>query len=272
MIRADSDSNYLQLFEGGTDSSHVAILHSNQANPSWLKDEFEAVDEDFNPGAISVDDNAPTLEIADTEYGYHYAAKRQGPAGDDGRESYSVRVTPVLLPMCRIIPAPAFQFYVFEVPLHDGRTSTYLVSHGPNPVPRADILRIMGLDNTQFFDDETCQFEATWADRLGQDRAGMKNSWSGFAGIEQEDLIIALSMGPVVDRTKETLVAADRAVVHLRRRLLESVRRNEAGESPIGLDATDMASVQALCDTVVRAGEQWQELLPGNMQDPHRSR
>ena len=266
VIRVDSDSNYLQLFEGGTDSSHVAILHSNQANPSWMNDEFSAVEEDFNPGAISVDDNAPILEIADTAYGYHYAAKRQGPAGDDGQESHSVRVTPVILPLGRIIPAPAFQLYVFEVPQHDGRTSTYLVNHGPHPVPRAEIMRIMGLDNTTFFDDESCQFEATWADRLGQDRAAMKESWSGFSGIEQEDLIMALSMGPVVDRTKETLVAADRAVVHLRRRLLESVRLHEAGELPIGLDIADLSSVQALCDTVVPVGERWQALLAGNME------
>ena len=93
----------------------------------------------------------------------------------------------------------------------------------------------------------------------------MKDSWTGYSGIEQEDVIMALSMGPVVDRTKETLVAADRAVVHLRRRLLESVRRHEAGEQPIGLDVVDLTSVEALCDTVVPVADDWQALLPGNM-------
>lgn len=265
VIRADSDANYLQLFEGGTDSSHVAILHSNQANPSWMDDDFTPVDEDFNPGAISVDDNAPVLDIQDTAYGYHYAAKRQGPPTDDGRDTHSVRVTPVILPTCRIIPAPAFQVYVFEVPQHDGRTSTYLVNHGPHPVPRSDFLRIFGLDDERFFDDETCQFVATWEDRLGQDRAAMKDSWTGYSGIEQEDLIMALSMGPIVDRSKEVLVAADRAVLHLRRRLLESVRLHEAGGEPIGLPLTDLSPVEALCDTVVPVDEEWRALLPGNM-------
>lgn len=264
VIRVDSDSNYLQLFEGGTDSSHVAILHSNQANPSWMNDEFEAVDEDFNPGAISVDDNAPVLDIVDTEYGYHYAAKRQGPTTDDGQATYSIRVTPVLLPMGRIIPAPSFQLYVFEVPQHDGRTSTYLINHGPHPVPRADMMRIMGLDDERFFDDDTCAFEASWSEMLGQDRAAMSDSWTGFSGIEQEDLIMALSMGPIVDRTKEHLVAADSAVVHLRRRLLESVRLNEDGRPPIGLEVSDLSDVKALCDTVLPADEPWGDLLPGN--------
>lgn len=265
VIRVDSGSNYLQLFEGGTDSSHVAILHSNQANPSWMNDEFTPLDEDFNPGAITVDDNAPVLDIQDTEYGYHYAAKRQGPPTADGRATHSLRVTPVILPTCRIIPAPAFQIYVFEVPQHDGRTSTYLISHGPHPVPRSEMLRIFGLDDERFFDDDTCQFDAGWADGLGQDRAAMKDNWSGYSGIEQEDLIMALSMGPIVDRTKEVLVAADRAVVHLRRRLLESVRRHEAGEDPIALQLSDLSTVEALSDTVLPTGESWQQLLPGNM-------
>jgi phthalate 4,5-dioxygenase oxygenase subunit len=264
VIRVDSDSNYLQLFEGGTDSSHVAILHSNQANPSWIDDEFSPVDEDFNPGAITVNDNAPSLDIQDTEYGFHYAAKRQG-STTDGRAAHSIRVTPVILPTCRIIPAPSFQVYVFEIPQHDGRTSTYLITHGPHPVPRSEMMRVFGLDDERFFNDETCEFDATWIDRLGQDRAAMKESWSGYSGIEQEDVIMALSMGPIVDRTKENLVAADRAVVHLRRRLLDSLRLHEAGDDPIALRLADLSTVEALCDTVVATDESWQELLPGNM-------
>jgi phthalate 4,5-dioxygenase len=63
----------------------------------------------------------------------------------------------------------------------------------------------------------------------------MHENWSGFSGIEQEDAVIAVSMGPVVDRPKEYLVAADQAVVYLRRRLLESVRRVEGDGDPIGV-------------------------------------
>jgi hypothetical protein len=46
---------------------------------------------------------------------------------------------------------------------------------------------------------------------MNQDRDRMHENWSGFSGIEQEDAVIAVSMGPVVDRTKENLVAADQA-------------------------------------------------------------
>ncbi len=265
VIRINTHANYLQLFEGGVDSSHVGILHSNRANPTWMQNTFTAVlDEDYNPGAISVPDNCPTLEAENTDYGYHYVAKRKAAALPDGRTALSIRVTPVILPTCRIIPSPAFQFFVFEVPQDDEWTSTYLLCHGPKAIARADILRIMGLDDERFWNPKTCDFRATWADHLGQDRAAMKENWTGLSGIEQEDAVLAISMGPIVDRSKEHLVPADSAVVRLRRRLLESVRLVEQGQEPIGNQLADLCHVRALADTVIGAEDDWREEVQGN--------
>ncbi|WP_329285893.1 Rieske 2Fe-2S domain-containing protein [Streptomyces sp. NBC_01455] len=264
VIRLNTPVNYLQLFEGGVDSSHVGILHSNQANPTWMNDEFTArEDEDFNPGALASGDNAPTLDIEDTAFGFHYVAKRQGPPAADGRPATSIRVTPAILPVTRIIPAPAFQFFVFEVPQSDTVTSTYIIAHGPKPIDRAEIIRIMGLKEP-FWNDEDCDFRADWANRLGQDRSRMKDNWTGFDGIEQEDAVLAMSMGPILDRTREHMVAADRAVIHLRARLLESVRRHEEGEAPVA-HGLDLADVRSLPDTVIAQDDRWQDLVPGNV-------
>jgi phthalate 4,5-dioxygenase len=79
VLRINTAANWLQLYEGGTDSSHVGILHSNRANPGWLTDSFVRSGEDYNPGALAVADNAPVLDVEATEYGYHYVAKRRGP-------------------------------------------------------------------------------------------------------------------------------------------------------------------------------------------------
>jgi len=264
VIRLNTAANYLQLYEGGTDSSHVGILHSNSANPSWMLDEFTHVEDEDNPGALAVSDNAPALDIEDTAFGYHYVAKRQGPPGPDGEPTHSVRVTPVLLPVGRIIPAPAYQFFVFEVPQSDTVTSTYIVAHGDRPIDRGRILALMGLDDPRFWNDRDCDFRADWSDRLGQDRSRLHESWTGFGGIEQEDAVLAVSMGPIVDRTKEHVVAADRAVLHLRARLLESVRRHEDGLDPIGLDVVDYTRVRSLPDTTVPVDQPWQALVPGN--------
>ena len=48
-------------------------------------------------------------------------------------------------------------------------------------------------------------------------------SFTGIKGVNLQDLIIQESMGPIVDRTKENLGAADLAIVHFRRKLLASM-------------------------------------------------
>jgi phthalate 4,5-dioxygenase len=53
-------------------------------------------------------------------------------------------------------------------------------------------------------------------------------------------------------------------VIHLRLRLLESVRRHEDGEQPIGL-GVDVSGVRSLPDTVIGTGDRWQALVPGNV-------
>lgn len=264
VIRLNTQANYLQLFEGGCDSSHVGILHSNQANPTWMLDEFSPQDEDFNPGALASSDNAPTLEIEDTAFGFHYAAKRQLPSTAADIDGFSARVMPVILPFVRVIPAPAYQFFAFEVPRDTASTSTYLIAHGSKPIDRDEIIRIMGLTDSRFWNDDDCNFTVDWSDGMGQNRSRMATDWTGFDGIEQEDAVLAVSMGPVVDRTKEHMVAADRAVIHLRARLLESVRRNEDGRDPICLDLTDLDDIRSAPDTQISTNEHWRSLVPGN--------
>jgi phthalate 4,5-dioxygenase len=265
VVRVNVPTNWLQLFEGGVDSSHVGILHSNRANPSWMEDEFTPSDVDFNPGALAVSDNAPELEIEDTAFGYHYVAKRKGPATEDGSPTFSIRVTPVMLPFGRIIPAPAYQLGVFEVPLDDVSTAHYLIMYGDKPIDRAKFIELSGLASPHFWNDEDCNFRADWSDGLGQDRTQMKDNWTGFSGVGQEDYIMSVSMGEILDRTQEHVVAADRAVLHLRAKLLESMRLHEAGEEPIGAAVIDFTPIRALADTVIGTDERWQDHVPGNL-------
>ena len=97
VFRVNTPANYLQLWEGGTDSSHVGILHCNLANPEWKsKPDFVPAADDYTSVALAVGDNAPLIDTENTEYGYHYAAKRQGPKLPDGTETHSVRGTAVI--------------------------------------------------------------------------------------------------------------------------------------------------------------------------------
>jgi len=273
VFRINTPANYLQLFEGGTDSSHVGILHCNLANPAWkTKPEHVPDASDYTSVALAVDDNAPDLEIENTEYGYHYGAKRRGPPTADGRPTHSVRVTAVIFPTCRIIPLARYQFFVFEVPQNDVRTSTYIIAHGPQSFDRKKMLGVLGLDNDRLWNEKDCDYRVSEDNLFGQDRSKMDVAWSGLSGLVPEDSSIGVSMGPIVERHKEMLVAADAAVVRLRHRLLESVRGHEAGLDPFGLNIADYSKVRSLADTNVPVGEHWQDFLPHNLSLAHRKR
>jgi len=266
VFRINIPANYLQLYEGGTDSSHVGILHCNLANPEWKnKASFVPEPGDYTSVALAVGDNAPDVELENTPYGFHYAAKREGPTTADGRKTISVRVTAVIFPTGRIIPITQYQFFVFEVPQDDYRTSTYIVAHGPKPFDRAKMIAVLGLDNPKLWNEETCDYLATRQNRYGQDLSRMGDTWSGLPGLVPEDASIGVSMTPIVERHKELLVAADSAVVRLRHRLLESVRLSESGQPPLGVTIADYSKVRSLADTNVPEGEPWQQHLPHNL-------
>jgi phthalate 4,5-dioxygenase len=248
VLRINVKTNYLQLWEGGADSSHVGILHSSDARPGWMDDDFVRGSDSDNPANLAVEDNAPSFEIEDTQYGFHYAAMRRGPGADGQPVVKNIRVVPLIMPYGRIIPAPSFFFHVFEVPDGDYSTSTYIIVHGYAPANREKIVALLGLDDERYWSRKTFDFEATWADHFGQNRAAMASDWSGLGGVEKEDAIMSLSMGPMFDRTREHLVAADQAVVRLRRRLLDCVRAVEAGEAPLGLTMEDLSNLSVTSD------------------------
>ena len=90
----------------------------------------------------------------------------------------------------------------------------------------------------------------------------MKESWTGLKGVEIEDAAIALSQGPLYDRSKEHLVPADQAVMRVRRVLLDSVRRVSEEKLPLGV-GLDLTGVSA-CDADFPEGSVWQDLLPAH--------
>lgn len=258
VLRIDVGCNYLQLVEGGEDSSHVGVLHTNMARPGWKDNEFEPNPDVVNPAALSSNDLEPALKMEETAFGFQYVALRK--IGKQGVKN--ARVVPFIVPYGRIIPAPAFLFTVLEVPQDDTHTSTYIVVHGQAPVSADKIIELLGLDDVRYYDRKTCSFTATWADAFGQNRERMKDSWTGLRGVEVEDAAIALSQGALYDRSKEHLVPADQAVMRVRRVLLDSVKRVADGKPPVGV-GVDLRSVGA-CDAELADGAPWQDLLPSH--------
>jgi phthalate 4,5-dioxygenase oxygenase subunit len=260
-VRLYANVNYLQQLEGGTDSSHVGILHSNFARPSWMTGEFRPNDDADNPATLATGDLAPQLFVEETEFGFHYAAVRQlGAGAAEGIQN--VRVVPVILPSTRIIPAPAMQYLIFEIPVNDTRTVTFGATyrHDGGAVDVRKLNEISGRHDPQLLCADSYEYQGSWDNRFGQSRDSMRQDWSGIKGVAMEDLAIALSQGPIVDRSKETLVPADQAVVRSRRLLLECARRVSAGGNPIGA-GVDVSQVVA-CDENQHRSQPWQNLVP----------
>ncbi|KVR56095.1 Rieske 2Fe-2S domain-containing protein [Burkholderia ubonensis] len=258
VLRINVACNYLQLVEGGEDSSHVGVLHTNMARPGWKDDAFTRNPDVVNPAALASNDLEPSLKIEDTAFGFHYVALRK----TDEPGVRNARVVPFIVPYGRIIPAPAFLFTVLEVPEDDTHTSTYIVVHGDSPVTEEKIIALLGLDDPKYYDRKNCTFNASWADSFGQSRALMKENWTGLRGVEVEDATIGLSQGPLYDRSREHLVPADQAVVRVRRVLLAAVKRVMNNEQPMAL-GLDLRGVSA-CDRPLVEGAAWQDLLPAH--------
>lgn len=270
VIRINVNANYLQLCEGGFDTSHVGILHSNVARPGWMHASFTPNPDKLNPAALAVEDNDPELDLRETDFGYYYVAFRRAekPSHDGKVARWNARIVPFIMPFTRIIASPTSLFTVFETPADDEHTSTFIVIHGDEPVDRAKNVALLGLDDTRFYNEKDCTYRATWEDRLGQDRSRLKDSWTGLHGIEQEDAAMSLSMGPIIDRSQEHLVPADRAVVTLRRLLLRSIKSVEEGGDPIVMlgDLRNVGAPDVFFEHEKRTG--WVDIVPGHWKSP----
>jgi phthalate 4,5-dioxygenase len=264
VVRVNVNANYLQLWEGGADSSHVGILHSDAARPGWIDKTFNVNRDVLNPGAFETDDNTPRLEVENTEFGFHYAAIRQTGRTENGAAIENVRIVPLIMPWTRIIPSRIAYFTIFEVADDDEHTSTFMVIDSPQPVDQERIWNILGIDDERYYSKDDCVFHATWSNRFGQDRERMQRNWSGLRGLEQEDAVMSLSMGPICDRTQEHLVAADQAVVRMRRRVLDNIALVAGGGDPIGVRTADLTRIVAT-DVNLAVGTPWQDLAQANV-------
>lgn len=262
VLRIDVKANYLQLWEGGLDSSHVSVLHTNQARTSWAAD--RGLDNDLNKWT-PMDDPSPVFEAEDTPFGYHYSATRKLPPSRANEELRNVRITPAIFPTGRIIRGPVADFLVWETPTDDDSTSTYITVYSNKPVDKQWILGTLGLTDPRVWSEEDPEYRASWENDFFQERGAMHTNWSGFTGIEQEDAAIGLSYGPIYDRTKEHLVAADLAVVRVRRRLLQAAAMVKAGEPALGSQIADLTAVSAP-DVDVPVGTDWRTAAPFHQQ------
>jgi phthalate 4,5-dioxygenase oxygenase subunit len=100
-----------------------------------------------------------------------------------------------------------------------------------------------------------------------QDREAMKRGdWTGIRALHLQDAACQETMGPITDHARERLGTSDVAIIRLRRRMLDNVRRFEAGEPLIALErAFDYGRLSHLEQRPIPIEDRWQDIqtFPG---------
>ena len=248
------ESNWLQGLEGGIDTSHVPILHrvlsADSARPG------------FKPGDPFVRGKAPILELDVTDYGYRYAGLR--PLDGD---SVHVRAYHLILPFHQIRPGrtgagdyTGVAGHIW-VPMDDETTMVYNWEYSTTePLTEEDRLE-RRLGNGPFDVDQT-----TFRSRRNREnnylldrRVQRTESFTGIDGVNVQDRAVQESMGSIVDRSREHLGPADRAVIQARRLLLQAIKTVEAGGTPPGVEPTYYTLRPA--EAVLPRDTDWRTLL-----------
>ena len=253
--------NYLQVLEGLVDSSHLGILHRNGIQASTGSELTYAT-----KVAPMQFDLAPRIEEEVTDFGFHYAALRSSGT------AIEARVTAFVMPF--MVLNPNGDIATIVVPSKDDSCRFFHIwwdrdrKVGEEPL-KSQTLAFVGLDAATMsaygIAPDTPEPERpNRHNRFHQDRAAVASgrSFSGLVGLIEEDVAVSVSSGPIRDRTREMLSVADLAVGRLYRVLLESARRVDAGQAPVGLTSGTETNRARGTSGQLAPGGDWRTLVP----------
>jgi len=241
------ECNWFQGLEGDIDTSHLGFLHLGAIKP-----------EQTTPGTFdyyNVADRAPKYEVVDTEFGTSYGAYRPAEA-----DTYYWRIAHFLFPFFTMIPTGILGMQVLVrawVPVDDEHIMFWSLTaprsrlgsgaaggaSGLNAGGRAVAAAGARPGGFEFLPDTP-----DWLGkfRLAQNKdndylidrkAQRTESFTGIAGIHQQDQAVTESMGPIYDRTQEHLGTSDAMVIRTRRRVINAARAlRDNAVTPPGVD------------------------------------
>jgi phthalate 4,5-dioxygenase len=251
------ECNWLQGLEGGIDTSHAPIMHRLLSENSTRGG--------FKPSNPFVRGKAPRLVVDLTDYGYQYAGIR--PLDD---ADMHIRTYHFVLPFHQIRPSraesgtPLIAGHSW-VPIDDETTMVYNWAYSPG-APLTDTDRLeRGLGNGPVHvDPSTFRSLSNSTNNYRIDRAVQRHeSYTGIDGINVQDRAIQESMGPIVDRSKEHLGPADKAIIQARKLLRQAVMTVEAGGKPDGT-GTSYYTLRAH-EAVLPNGADWRQTVTPEM-------
>ena len=249
------ECNYVQALEGGIDTSHSSFLHNNNLSDKTL---------------LRSRSTAPVLGVTTTDYGYTYSSTRHL----SQEEGDFVRTYHYVMPFHQLranqvgrsggyyMPKVAGHCWV---PIDDENTMVFNWTYtwGDEPLSEDD-QTLRGTGNELYVDiDVENQFRSfrTRANDYLLDRDVQRSeTFSGISGVNTQDRALQETMGIIADRSKERLGTSDRAIIMMRKLLVEATKVVADGGTPRGASG-EYYGVRAI-DALLPAGSGWESLKP----------
>jgi phthalate 4,5-dioxygenase oxygenase subunit len=255
-------TSWLQGLEGEIDSSHISWLHRDfDAETSKMK----------SAGAQLATDAAPLMEIRETASGYTYGARRNL----DGQ--YFWRQYHWVAPMFSFIPHAPGPFASFGgrawTPIDDNHVNVFTFGYrNDRPFNEQELLTYESggmfpprVSPGKFtlpggYIIDTFLPVASKENDYEIDRDMQRNvNFTGIWGVHDQDRALAENARNaggadqgILDRGREHLVSADRAIVTARRALLKMIRELQEGAAPAFIgdaEAFRVRAISKICDT-----------------------
>jgi phthalate 4,5-dioxygenase len=254
-------SNFLQAIEGGIDSSHISFLHST-LNPTERA--TNAVGVPIPP--FVAEDKHPRFEVLSTGYGHLVGARR-----DAGPDQYYWRVSQYLVPIFQMIPAQKggpVSGHAW-VPIDDHNCWAWSMTwHPDRPLSDGEVAQYRsGSGIHARVDVKYRPFANRDNDYLLDRRVQRERTFSGIAGIGEQDMACQESMGPIYDRTQEHLGTSDAAVIAMRRQLLKVGQQFQQGVEPAAASQPNLYRVRSTSFIIPR-NQSWVEATDADMPAP----
>ncbi len=246
--------NWVQAVEGGIDTSHSSFLHNNDLSDKTL---------------LRSRSTAPHLEVEQTDYGYTYSSTR--PLSRD--EGNYVRTYHYVLPFHQIRAGqvgrsgetvqPRSSGHCW-VPIDDENTMVFnwTFTWDDNPLADKD-RRLAGTGNEWDVDIDRATFATKrnkGNDWLLDRQMQRTQNFTGIVGVNTQDRALQETMGTIADRSQERLGTSDRAIIAMRKLLIEAIRVNADGGAPRG-SRGEFRGVRAI-DRILPADQPWTVLKP----------
>jgi nitrite reductase/ring-hydroxylating ferredoxin subunit len=275
--------NFMQGLEGNFDTTHISFLHSYHTPPGNTPNPpvYPEGDETDRPGYpsralrhwIHFTQMDPILEVEETWYGFRYAGIRKTPKG-----YLSVRVSDFIFPAFTYPPQPWLPVGGdagnFLVPIDDHSHWRFGIETNPE-IREAQVARGLGdapppggPGARAFYGRQPIipRPANPENDYLIDREKQSGQTYSGIEGIVTQDFAVTESMGQIYDRTKEHLGTSDRAVIRLRRMLIDAAKDLAEGIEPPALAADKPYDRIRAAERIILPGEDWR--LLGTDADP----